>query len=459
MKTVIVQGLGFVGAVMSVAVAIVKDSKNIPLFSVIGLDQPTNSGKERIDKINLGIFPFKINDRKLDSCLEECVQSGNLVATDDKGSYGKADVVIVSINCDLLDNDGVSSIDLDRFQCSVKDIADHVTEDTLIIVESTVPPGTCEKIINPLLHNTFVKRGLDPDSVYLAHSYERVMPGENYLNSITNYWRVYAGINERSADKCEEFLVQIINASDYPLSRLSSTTASEIGKLLENSYRATNIAFIEEWGRFAESVGVDIYEVIEAVRKRSTHSNIRQPGFGVGGYCLTKDPLFAKIAAKEIFGLGGHDFPFSSKAVEVNKKMPLITLEKIKAYYNGSIIGKKILIMGVSYKQDIGDTRYSPSETFYHETIKAGAEITGDDPMVEYWEEIDTKVLNDLPPINEYDIVVFAVPHREFRDIDFRLWIPNSKECLIFDANNVLTKKQLLDIARTKCGYLSIGRG
>jgi len=243
------------------------------------------------------------------------------------------------------------------------------------------------------------------------------------------------------------------------LSRLGSTTASEIGKLLENSYRATNIAFIEEWGRFAESVGVDIYEVIEAVRKRSTHSNIRQPGFGVGGYCLTKDPLFAKIAAKEIFGLGGHDFPFSSKAVEVNKKMPLITLEKIKTYYNGSITGKKILIMGVSYKQDIGDTRYSPSETFYHETIKAGAEITGYDPMVEYWEEIDTKVLNDLPPINEYDIVVFAVPHREFRDIDFRLWIPNSKECLIFDANNVLTKKQLLDIARTKCGYLSIGRG
>ena len=91
-----------------------------------------------------------------------------------------------------------------------------------------------------------------------------------------------------------------------------------------------NIAFIEEWGRFAEDAGIDLYEVIEAIRMRPTHSNIRQPGFGVGGYCLTKDPLFAKIAAIDILNKDQHKFPFSSLAVKVNAQMPLITINKLK---------------------------------------------------------------------------------------------------------------------------------
>ena len=120
------------------------------------------------------------------------------------------------------------------------------------------------------------------------------MPGKNYFDSIVNYWRVYAGIDDESAKKCEKFLKKIINTKDYPLTRLSDTTSSETAKVLENSYRAANIAFIEEWGRFAEDIGIDIFEIIESIRMRPTHSNIRQPGFGVGGYCLTKDPILQK---------------------------------------------------------------------------------------------------------------------------------------------------------------------
>ena len=166
----------------------------------------------------------------------------------------------------------------------------------LVILETTVPPGTCERVVAPELAAALQRRGLQRDAFLLAHSYERVMPGEDYLASITHFWRVYAGHTPEAADACERFLAQVINVDEYPLTRLASTTASEIAKVMENSYRATNIAFIEEWARFAEAVGVDLFGVINAIRVRPTHSNIRQPGFGVGGYCLTKDLLFPGIA-------------------------------------------------------------------------------------------------------------------------------------------------------------------
>ena len=222
------------------------------------------------------------------------------------------------------------------------EIAHHIPEGTLLIIESTVPPGTCEKIIYPMIKDIFEKRSLNIDNFCLAHSYERVMPGKNYLSSIINFWRVFSGINKKSEKKCEEFLSKVINTDEYPpppppppLTCLQNTIASETGKILENSYRAVNIAFMEEWGRFAEHTGIDIYEIIDAIRMRPTHSNMRQPGFGVGGYCLTKDPLFAKIAARDIFKIDGHDFPFSSQSVNINSKMPKVTFRKIEEYFKG----------------------------------------------------------------------------------------------------------------------------
>lgn len=128
------------------------------------------------------------------------------------------------------------------------------------------------------------------------------MPGSHYLDSIVNYWRVYSGVTKESADRCMHFLQSVINTEEYPLTQLSSTTASETAKVLENSYRALNIAFMEEWGRFAEEIGINMFEIVEAIRKRPTHANIMKPGFGVGGYCLTKDPLFVKIGAEKFFG-------------------------------------------------------------------------------------------------------------------------------------------------------------
>src|SRR5262249_19673396 len=156
-----------------------------------------------------------------------------------------------------------------------------------------------------------------------------------------------SGATPAAADACEAFLSQIINVQAYPLTRLHSTTASETAKVLENSYRAINIAFIEEWGQFAEEVGIDLFEVIDAIRVRPTHNNIRQPGFGVGGYCLTKDPLFAAVAARDLFDREDLAFPFSSRAVEVNARMPLRTLDRVRNLLGGSLTGRRLLLLGV----------------------------------------------------------------------------------------------------------------
>lgn len=459
MQTVVIQGLGFAGSAMAVAVANALDDDGKPLFNVIGVDLNTTQGQNRVEKIKSGFFPFETVDNKIIAGIKKAVNQGNLSATTDEKVINKADIVIVSINLDLSFKDETPTVDFSPFKKAVHTIGENIREDVLIVVETTVPPGTCETIVKPIILEHTNERDLNPDSVHIAHSYERVMPGTHYLDSIINYWRVYAGITTEAADYCETFYSKVINVMEYPLTRLETTIASETAKVLENSYRAVNIAFIEEWSRFAEEVGIDLYEVINAIRFRPTHSNIRQPGFGVGGYCLTKDPLFAKFAANEMLGLTGHDFPFSSRAVEINRTMPLVTLEKLKAYYNGSIRGKRILLMGVSYKEDIGDTRFSPAELFFIRSKQEGAELDIHDPLVRYWEEMKLPISKEIPNPESFDVIVFTVPHHDYQNIDFSHWLKNkSDKCLVFDANNVLTSIQQKTIKEMNIDLLSIGR-
>ena len=227
--------------------------------------------------------------------------------------------------------------------------------------------------------------------------------------------------------------------------------------MLENAYRATNIAFIDEWGRFAERANVDLYEVIEAIRVRPTHNNIRQPGFGVGGYCLTKDPEFAAIAAREVLGLGKQDFPMSELAMRINREMPLHSLKVIEAHLGG-LGGRTIALAGISYRQDVADTRYSPSQTFVEMAERDGATVSCFDPLVDHWEELGRPVRGDLDTCPDVQAVVFAVPHREFRSIDPRTWL-GGRTPLIVDANDCLSAEQLGAFATAGCGVHKVGRG
>ena len=439
-QTVCIQGLGFVGAAMAVAVAKARVPTGQPRFNVVGVDLPNPQGRERIEALNAGRFPFTTVDEQLISAVRDARTAGNLRATSDTLAFGDADIIIIDVNLDLVDAPAGPSLGLDTLRRAVRDVGSVMKPGTLVIVETTTPPGTTAKIVAPELEAAMRARGLAADAFLLAHSYERVMPGADYFDSIVNYWRVYAGHTPAAADAAETFLSAVINVRDFPLTRLASTTASETAKVFENSYRAVNIAFIEEWARFAEAVGIDLFSVIDAIRKRPTHSNMRQPGFGVGGYCLTKDPLFAQLAAREIWQQDELDFPFCRQAVSLNHAMPLVSLNKLDAQLGG-LAGRKILLLGVSYRQDVGDTRHSPSESFYAEALARGAAVTCHDPLVTHWPGLVEDMPRTLPSPAGFDAVVFAVPHAEYRAIDMPRWLGAARP-LVFDANNVLTAPQ-----------------
>jgi len=455
---VCVQGLGFVGAAMSLAVADASDTNGDPLFNVIGVDLPTPDGKARIDALNAGSFPFETVDNKLLEVFENINRRGNLIATSEVETFSRASIVLVDVHLDIDTENAAPRIAIQGFKSAIEILGQEITSGVLVIIETTVPPGTCENIVAPLLCDCLKSRGMSENDFLLAHSYERVMPGVDYYDSIINFWRVYSGLTDEAADACGDFLSKIINTKDYPLTRLKSTRASETAKLLENSYRATNIAFIEEWGRFAEAIGIDLFEVIEAIRVRPTHNNIRQPGFGVGGYCLTKDPLFASLAAKSILNLDGVQFPFCTQAVRINQRMPLVSLDKVEKMLDGSLQGRTILLLGVSYRPDVGDTRYSPSQTFVENAYARGAEVICHDPLVRHWPEMDMNIPQNIPEPVGIDAVVFASSHEHYRNIDLKQWFQGEQPCVL-DANNVLTESQRTFLKQSGYKFDSIGRG
>ena len=443
---------------MAVAVASACSQEGKVLYHVTGVDQDTSQGRERVAAIARGKFPFKTTDQSLGESLAQCHRQGNLVTTTDESIYASADVVVIDIPLDIPFQDDKPQLDMAGFEEAFRVVAQKVSPGALILVETTVPPGTCERVLRPVLIEELHARGLEDSAVHLAHSYERVMPGENYLQSITHFWRVYAGASPQAANACEVFLSSIIDIESYPLTRLSSTTASETAKLMENTYRAVNIAFIDEWTKYAEAVSIDLYEVIDAIRVRPTHSNIRFPGIGVGGYCLTKDPAFAPAAAQQMLDQQDLDFPFSSLALHVNQAMPLHTMARLTGLLGGSCLEKKILLLGVSYRQDVGDTRYSPVETLAHALLQVGAEVRAFDPFVTEWPEMDWHLPSRLPSPMSFDAVVFATPHRDFLELDLVSWLGDSRP-IVLDAINAVAKSK-----RDRCRQFgiqieSIGRG
>jgi nucleotide sugar dehydrogenase len=455
---VCVQGLGFVGSAMAAAIAGARRQDGSPCFNVIGVDLDNDEGNAKVDQINAGGLPVATTDRKLVEAVEGAHARGNLVATTDEAAYTLASVTVVDVPLDLIETDEGPSVSFDTFRAAIRTLGQLMPVGSLVVVETTVPPGMSEKVVAPELATALAERDLPPDALLVAHSYERVMPGDQYLDSIVNFWRNYAGLTDEAADACEAFLSQVVNVEEYPLTRLHSTTACETAKVLENSYRATTIALMEEWGRFAEAVGVDLFEVISTIRRRPTHSNMRQPGFGVGGYCLTKDPLLGAVSARELFGLDGVEFPFSSLAVKINKQMPVVSLDMVDAMLDGGIDGKTLLLLGVSYRQDVADTRYSPSEVFVLGARERGANVICHDPLVTRWAELDMPVETDIPSPDGVDALVFAVPHQEYAALDFRSWLNGSRP-VVLDANAVLSDAQRNLLREIGCRVGSIGRG
>ncbi|TDI96680.1 MAG: nucleotide sugar dehydrogenase [Deltaproteobacteria bacterium] len=461
---VVVQGLGYVGTAMLAALSQAKDDDNECFYNVIGIDLGDENNYWKIGRVNKGKSPVVSSDENINEAFERGLLNGNIFATYSNYAYEKADVVVIDVNLDITKKKFGDPYNYEfsynSFNHAIETIAKNVSEETLIVVESTVPPGTTEKVIFPIFKKHFEERNLNINKLYLAHSFERVMPGSEYLNSITNYYRVYSAINEESKKRAKVFFKTFINTEDYPLYEVHSITASEMAKVLENSFRATNIALIQEWTEFAEQANVDLFEVINAIRVRPTHKNIAQPGFGVGGYCLPKDSLLADWAYHNLFGASKR-LSMSLNATRTNDLMPKHVFEIIKSYFN-NLENLNITILGISYLSNVADTRYSPAEYFYDLCKKEGANIILHDSMVEYWQEKGIVINKDINSLKKFshDVAIFAVTHSQYLELTSEKMIsllPKVK--LIIDANNLINDEKANDLLASGINVVGVGKG
>jgi UDP-N-acetyl-D-glucosamine dehydrogenase len=459
-KVVAIQGLGFVGAVMSLVCANALTEE----YAVIGVDISSEKSLKKIRSLNEGVFPLVANDPKIDEFFKNSIRKGNFYATCDPLAYSLSDVIVVDINLDVGKNANTDfslrsfDVDLTDFKNAISTIGEFCKRDALVLVETTVPPGTCSNIVKPILFEEFKKRKLPTSDLKIGHSYERVMPGPEYIDSIRNYPRVYSGIDQKSADAAEHFLKTIIDTSKCELTRLENTTSTEMAKVLENSYRAANIAFAVEWSRFAEEAGVDLYEIVNAIRVRKTHSNLMFPNIGVGGYCLTKDPLLASWARKTFFGADS-ELEVSVNSVSTNDQMPVFAYERLKEVF-GSVTGNNVVFFGVSYRGDVGDTRFTPVESLVNLIKKAGADVKLHDPFVSFWQELSCEVESDINKVlvPEPDLVIISTAHSVYKKeafIDGILSIPASK---IYDTVGLFSNEQIKRL-KSKHRVSVLGRG
>ncbi|MDI9528578.1 MAG: nucleotide sugar dehydrogenase [Candidatus Cloacimonadota bacterium] len=467
-KIVAVQGLGFVGCVMATVVADATDKDGNPYYFVHGHQRASKRSYWKVPVINSGVPPVASSDPEVPQIFHRTVvEKKNFRATSEESVYGLVDVVVVDIQLDATKPSFGEAekgyCDLLAFREGIRTLGQHIRPDCLVLVETTVPPGTCEKVVKPILEEEFTKRGIDvaANPPLVAHSYERVMPGAKYVASIRDFWRVFSGVNEKSIELCREFLSNCLNVEEYPLTQLDSTNASELAKTMENTYRAVNIALTLEWASFAEQIGVDIFKVRDAIRKRKgTHDNLLRPSLGVGGYCLTKDPVLANWAMQTLFGLEG-SLEMAIRSVNINDTMPLHTIDIIKREFE-SLSNLKVAVLGVSYLENVGDTRHSPSKTLVEFLRKEFATALTHDPYVEAWPELDeSKVESDLNAVLPgADVVIFAVGHDQYKGLKpAEVVAMCGTKPLIVDCSNFLSDATIAEYKKLGCKVRGVGKG
>ncbi len=467
-KIVAVQGLGFVGCVMATVVADATDKDGNPYYFVHGHQRASKRSFWKVPVINSGVPPVASSDPEVPQIFHRTVvEKKNFRATSEESVYGLVDIVVVDIQLDATKPSFGEAekgyCDLLAFREGIRTLGQHIRPDCLVLVETTVPPGTCEKVVKPILEEEFTKRGIDvaANPPLVAHSYERVMPGAKYVASIRDFWRVFSGVNEKSIELCREFLSNCLNVEEYPLTQLDSTNASELAKTMENTYRAVNIALTLEWASFAEQIGVDLFKVRDAIRKRKgTHDNLLRPSLGVGGYCLTKDPVLANWAMQTLFGLEG-SLEMAIRSVNINDTMPLHTIEIIKREFE-SLSNLKVAVLGVSYLENVGDTRHSPSKTLVEFLRKEFATALTHDPYVEAWPELDeSKVESDLNAVLPgADVVIFAVGHDQYKGLKpAEVVAMCGTKPLIVDCSNFLSDATIAEYKKLGCKVRGVGKG
>ena len=414
-----------------------------------------------------------------------------MTATFSEEALRLADVVVVDIQCDYLKsslgNVKTGTVDMAALEKSFETIAANIEQDALVLIETTVAPGTTEQIAYPIMKKVFESRGIDSDPL-LAHSYERVMPGRNYVASVRDFWRVCSGINNGARDRVVAFLNSVLNTEKYPLAVMDRPIESETAKIIENSFRATLLAFMDEWSLFTERNGVDLKKVIEAIKIRPTHSNIMFPGPGIGGYCLPKDGGLGTWAYRHILGWEDDIFKITPQAIDINDTRALHVPQMVRDALRNMgepIAAADILVLGASYREDVGDTRYSGSELVIRRLAEMGASIKIHDPYIEKWYEIEEQNLEDDSGHNwgryfsrqnrltgfkmEKDMwvsmkgvkaIVLAVRHKQYLDMaPKKVYEHVGKPFAIIDCFCILDDEQIYEYLKMDCEVKGMGRG
>ena len=374
--TITVVGQGYVGLPLSIAAA---ESG----YKVWGLDKDS----EKVMDLNNGLSGIEdLSNSQLISSL----QSGNYTASTDFSCISESQVVLICVPTPL---DDFNKPDLSILIGAVKEISQYIKSESLIIIESTVEPGTTRNIVLPIIKEV---SKLDSEQIYLAFSPERIDPTNKNWN-VSNTPKLVSGLTEISTEKAITFYSKFISS----LTKCHSLEVAETAKLLENSFRLVNISFINEISTICSKLGIDIRQVIDAASTKPYGFMPFYPSLGIGGHCIPVDPVYLAEKARSL----GAPSRMIELASRINLEMPTHFIERARQML-GAFNGKRILVIGVAYKPNVSDVRETPVESLIDGLTEQGAEVYWHDDLVKEWNGSKSVALT-----SDYDLAIIATLH------------------------------------------------
>jgi len=375
-QVISVIGQGYVGLPLSLAAA---ESG----FKIIGVDVNQNIVKQ----LNSGLT--KLEDVNL-LRLKEFLKNGSYAATTEFSVVSESSIVLICVPTPLQDN---HKPDLSHLISAVKSVGKYLAKGSLVIIESTVAPGTTRDLLVPLLEK---ESNLNLNDFLVAFSPERIDP-QNKTWNVKNTPKLVSGLTKEARVKAVEFYSKFIDK----IMECNSIEVAEMAKLLENSFRLVNISFINEISIICQKLGVDVTDVINAAATKPYGFMPFYPSIGVGGHCIPVDPIYLSDKAREI----GAPTRFIDLADQINKEMPGYFVTRAEEKF-GALTGKKVLVIGVSYKPNVADVRETPVEALILGLKDKGAKVTWHDDLVKEWNGDKSVALS-----SDFDLAILATLH------------------------------------------------
>ena len=413
MTEISVIGAGFVGVAHTAFLS--------KYYSKINL---IDKNVDLIKKLSLGSLPFASSDGRLNKIFCEGVLERKINPSSNIEFISNSSIVFISIGFDFTNDDN----GFDNLKKLIQKIVTCVNDDCLIVLETTVPPGTSEKVVLPIL-----LRESENKKINYVYSYERVMPGPNYLKSVEELPKVYAGLNDTSVKKYESHLGLVCRDTQH--TRLNKLVSAETSKVFENTYRMMNIAIVQEFAEFAAHIGANVPDILDCIRERPTHSNIRYTGLAPGGYCLTKDPNFL-ISSAELNGFN-YDFPILNATNKIVGRQNNSVLRFVTEKMN---FQSSYHFLGISYLPGVGDLRGSSSLLTFEKLLELGYDVSVVDPYCKGFLGNATASSAIKGDVDTPGNAILATRHPEFTLEEFE------KFQVLIDINTCLSKSEKLHL-------------